>query len=178
MISKCFALIAFLIATFFLSQAPSQAQNSPPAYFLNLPTILKMNQKQQIAFFNKALGKPVLVTSFSTTTEYQNGNEKSGVSCKQYKYVCQYGTIFCFYLGDTRKLGHFVYQPSDPYELDKYKVLFNQLNIIPPAALGVEKGIEGMWWFDFFNYQGFTKIQLGRNRYAIDGLDVYIDRIG
>lgn len=177
MISKSFALIVFSIATFFPFQATSQTPHSSPAYFLDLPTVLRMNQKQQITFFNKALGKPILVTSFSTTTKYQSGMEKGGISCKQYKYVCQYGTIFCFYLGDTRKLGHFVYQPSGPYELDKYKIFFTQLNIPPPASLGVEKGIEGMWWYDFFNYKGFTKIQLGRNRNSIDGLDIYLDRI-
>ena len=171
---KLYSIIIFIIV--FLTPALSQENNISTKPILDMLKILKMNKDEQISYFNQMLGENINVTSNYSITKYKDKKVKK-VFCVDYYYESVVGNVVCIYYDDSDRLGHFVLQLSDNYKTINYKVLFSLLNLPYPRSLGKKEGMYAMSWYNFFDYQGFTKVQLGYNRNKFDGIDIYIDRI-
>ncbi|MCX6141840.1 MAG: hypothetical protein NTZ35_01335 [Ignavibacteriales bacterium] len=169
----CIAILATL--TLF-SGTRAQSLSSFDGFIVDLPQLRSLTMTRQEGLFTDKLGEPENITSFTTTTKYKDGKERK-VKCDQFRYSLEDAEITCFFFADTDKLGQVAVHLRQGKALPDFKKLFAIFRVEPPAKLGKRQGLSGFYWYNFDNYEGFTRIQVGRNSSGFNGIDFFIDRI-
>jgi hypothetical protein len=168
--------ILFVLSCFFASVIDAQSLSSYVGVLIDLKKIKFLSLDEQEKVFSDKLGEPAYVSSFTTTTKYKDG-KKDRVICDSYRYDLKDATITCFFMYDTGKLGQISVCFNKYRGISDYKKLFAIFGIQPPAKLNKKHSFPGTIWYNFDDYQEFTRIQIARDQSGFDSINFFIDRI-